>query len=369
MVDRKSSSIEVLRSCAGLETVDFDYYSAALNFPGSQKSDNERLEFLGDAILDLFVALWLVTHENHCEGAMTRVRANVVSKNGLLKTVLAQSVRDLFESFGRQDSDRQIADTVESIVGAVYLDRGHDYTFEWLGRWMEPTLVNELKLLKLNEEDADGGTQPELGNRFAPRDGSAPVDYNNPKNKLQEFMQQRRLGFPRYDTTREGPDHDPSFISETCSTIGDCAFCGKGSGKNKREAEMAAATKLLAKLLGNQTALTHGSTERDKGESGVLTSNTETESADPSDLDNRHIHPKIALNECLMKMGLHPARFEIKTMQGLAHCPNIEVAGKVVLADGTIHTACGEGHSRREAEKNAAASLLEALVDAGICHL
>ena len=186
---------------------------------------NERLEFLGDAILSFVVAEHLYrTYPEMEEGNLTKLRSRLVnrkilaqrSKNLhlsdflLLSTSAAQSIDSGSESI--------IADAFESIVGALYLDGG----FAAAKRFIYAALLEN----------------PEV---FS----SAMMD-DNYKSALLEYVQARSLGIPRYSVTQEeGPEHDRRFTVEV--TIGTQSW-GVGSGRSKKEAEQSAAADALERI-------------------------------------------------------------------------------------------------------------------------
>ena len=183
---------------------------------------NERLEFLGDAILSFVVAEHLYrTYPEMEEGNLTKLRSRLVnrkilaqrSKNLhlsdflLLSTSAAQSIDSGSESI--------IADAFESIVGALYLDGG----FAAAKRFIYASLLEN----------------PEVFN-------SAMMD-DNYKSALLEYVQARSLGIPRYSVINEkGPEHDRRFTIEVL--IGTQSY-GSGFGRSKKEAEQAAAAQAL----------------------------------------------------------------------------------------------------------------------------
>jgi ribonuclease-3 len=186
---------------------------------------NERLEFLGDAILSFVVAEHLYrTYPEMEEGNLTKLRSRLVnrkilaqrSKNLhlsdflLLSTSAAQSIDSGSESI--------IADAFESIVGALYLDGG----FAAAKRFIYTSLLEN----------------PEVFN-------SAMMD-DNYKSALLEYVQARSLGIPRYSVTQEeGPEHDRRFTVEV--TVGAHSW-GIGSGRSKKEAEQSAAAEALERI-------------------------------------------------------------------------------------------------------------------------
>jgi ribonuclease-3 len=186
---------------------------------------NERLEFLGDAILSFVVAEHLFrTYPEMEEGNLTKLRSRLVNRK-----ILAQRSKDLhlsdfllLSTSAAQSidsgSESIIADAFESIIGALYLDGG----FAAAKRFIYASLLKN----------------PEVFN-------SAMMD-DNYKSALLEYVQARSLGIPRYSVTQEeGPEHDRRFTVEV--TIGAHSW-GVGSGRSKKEAEQSAAADALERI-------------------------------------------------------------------------------------------------------------------------
>lgn len=194
---------------------------------------NERLEFLGDSILNLIVAEYLYHHYPDAEeGELTKVRSRLVNRRALAAYAKDLRLSDfiLMSSSAAQSvgkgGDTILADTYEAVIAAIYLDGGYDAA----RRFVERQLLT------------------------AVRNGSVITADENYKSILLEYAQSHGLGIPRYSITREdGPDHDRTF---TVNVLLNNEPMGSGSGKNKKEAEQAAASKALQNLEG--TARGHG---------------------------------------------------------------------------------------------------------------
>lgn len=187
------------------------------------RNDNERLEFLGDAILQLVVTDLLYHEYPHlAEGQMAKVRAAVVSRPALAAVARSLDLGDHVElapaeeRTGGRSKDSILADAVEAIIGAVYLDAGLEAAREViLGHWS--TVVGE-------------------------RAKSPGVkDY---KTRLQEHLA-RQGQRPTYSVEGSGPDHDRTF-SAVVAVDGD--NLGTGTGRSKKAAEQAAAQRALSRL-------------------------------------------------------------------------------------------------------------------------
>ncbi|TFV60424.1 ribonuclease III [Mycobacterium sp. PS03-16] len=181
---------------------------------------NERLEFLGDAVLGLTVTEELYRrHPDRSEGDLAKLRASIVNTQALADVGRKLSDAGLGaylllgkgeEHSGGADKSSILADGVESLLGAIYLEHGL-------------TGAREV-VLRLFAELLD--TAPTLG---------AGLDW---KSSLQELTAARGLGAPTYAVTSTGPDHDKEF---TASVIVTDIEYGRGVGRTKKEAELKAA--------------------------------------------------------------------------------------------------------------------------------
>ncbi|MDJ0925584.1 MAG: ribonuclease III [Acidimicrobiia bacterium] len=176
----------------------------------------ERLEFLGDAVLQLVVTRYLYdTYEDLAEGELAKVRAAVVNQKTLAAIGRRLGIGDAVllgqgeETSGGRDKDSILADIVEALLGAVYLDGGYAPAAEFVLRHWVPII----------EERA---TAP--GRR----------DY---KTRLQEILAKQGLQ-PRYEISESGPDHAKVFAAELW--VGE-RLIASGRGSSKKRAEQAAA--------------------------------------------------------------------------------------------------------------------------------
>ncbi|MDF2721864.1 MAG: ribonuclease [Paenibacillus sp.] len=188
--------------------------------------DNERLEFLGDAVLQVTVSEYLyTTYPDRPEGELTKHRASIVCEPSLVQfanrlhfgsCVLLGKGEELT---GGRNRPALLADVFESFVGALYLDQGLEAVKAFLQTHMFPYLADDAML--------------QAG------------DY---KTKLQEYTQQRGLGTVEYRIVEErGPAHDREFFSEVRL---DGRVLGTGSGRSKKDAEQQAAAQAIASLDG-----------------------------------------------------------------------------------------------------------------------
>jgi len=192
--------------------------------PKEKIEHNERLEFLGDAVLELTVTEYLYQNFNNPEGDLTSWRASLVNTNTL--SVLAKNLglnNFLFLSRGEAQSvgkarDVILADAFEALIGAIYLDQGVKKTKEFINKNL---LV---KLPKIIEEKL----------------------YKDPKSHFQEIAQAQFKITPTYKVLKEeGPAHQKTFTVGLF--LGD-KLISRGQGSSKFEAEVAAAKKGLEKI-------------------------------------------------------------------------------------------------------------------------
>jgi ribonuclease-3 len=185
---------------------------------------NERLEFLGDSILGQAVAVMLYRSNPLVnEGVLSKRRASLVSSAALADIARGISLGDHLRLgrgellSGGRDNSSILADTVEALIGAVYLDSGADAATAFVLRLIAPLLADP--------------------NRF---DGS--MDF---KTSLQELAARRGRSAPVYTVSETGPDHAKVFIAAVA--IGP-DLVGHGEGSSKKFAEMAAARSAVEQL-------------------------------------------------------------------------------------------------------------------------
>jgi ribonuclease III len=196
------------------------------NENGHNKQDNERFEFLGDAVLELVVTHLLCdAFPERDEGELSKIRASSVNKKTLSKLARKLDMGAfLLLSKGEQQNNGGskssiLADTFEAVLGAIYLDGGLEAAFHFVaGHFVE--IFENLSSSKL-----------------------LVVDF---KTRLQEYSQAKFRVTPRYKLAEErGPDHEKEFVIDV-SVKGDSL--GSGSGPSKKEAEQRAAAAALKKL-------------------------------------------------------------------------------------------------------------------------
>ncbi len=190
-----------------------------------KKLSNERLEFLGDAVLELVVTEFLINnYPTIDEGKLSKIRAASVNTQALSKIARKLNLSKYIivgkseKKEGIVNNDSILEDTFEAIVGAIYLDRG----LEKARKFIELHLVNTIK------------TIAEKGIIF---------DY---KTHLQELTQKMFGCLPTYEIVKEeGQEHNKTFY---CDVFVDNVKYGSGTGKSKKEAEKNAAKEAVEKL-------------------------------------------------------------------------------------------------------------------------
>ncbi|WP_054949918.1 ribonuclease III [Numidum massiliense] len=192
--------------------------------------DNERLEFLGDAVLELIISEFLYRRfPRMSEGEMTKLRANIVCEASLVAFAAELNFGAYVllgkgeELSGGRKRPSLLADVFEAFIGALYLDQG----FPAVQHFFQTTIYP----------------------RISAGHFSYVMDY---KSQLQEVVQHEGLGSLHYAIVSEqGPAHDRQFVAEVRLAE---QVLGKGSGRSKKEAEQRAASEALLKLrLNNQT--------------------------------------------------------------------------------------------------------------------
>jgi ribonuclease-3 len=195
-----------------------------LNEHKDARAHNERLEFLGDAVLELAVTHFLFTkYPNKPEGDLTAYRAALVNTVSLAETAEAIGLNDMLLLSKGESRDkgraRQIilANAFEALLGALYLDQGYEAAESFIAKHLYPKIDTVLETRA----------------------------WQDAKSRFQEVAQEKRSMTPAYQTLAEvGPDHDKLF------TVG--VFVGKekvaeGQGKSKQEAEQGAAQAAIEK--------------------------------------------------------------------------------------------------------------------------
>ena len=186
------------------------------------KSDYERLEFLGDAVLEVVMSDYLYNHYDYLEGEMTKIRSNYVCENACY-TYASEldfskyiKVSNGEEKEGGRFKKVILADIFEAFMGAIYLDLGFDTVKKVILNIITPYIEDK-----------------------------KTVFFNDYKSALQEFVQTDQRTVHYEVINEEGPAHDKTF---TISVSVDGIIYGKGVGSSKKEAEQEAAKDALDKL-------------------------------------------------------------------------------------------------------------------------
>ncbi len=216
------------RKCIGVKIKDKNLLKHALThksfaYENNLKHYNERLEFLGDSVLGLIIALYFYDkYPLEEEGKLSKLKAQITSRPTLVR--LAEKInlgQYLYLSKGEMATGGShrpsiLADTFEALIGCIYLDRGFKAAYSFL--------ISRLNIKELvNYEDV--------------------WDF---KTVLQEIIQQKYKQIPKYKIMAEyGPDHEKIFEVQVEAKK---EILGQGKGKNKKEAEQFAAKAALRKL-------------------------------------------------------------------------------------------------------------------------
>jgi ribonuclease III len=190
--------------------------------PDLMVRDNERLEFLGDAVLTLCISDMLMKKFPECtEGDLSKIRSSIVNERPLAGLARELRVGDYFllgkgeDISGGRSKNSLLANALEAIIAAVYCDTGFEGAVDFIGKRFKPLLET----------------------------GVADALYRDYKTSLQETTQNRFRVIPRYSVIREfGPDHDKVF--QVRVSVGEIVSAA-GMGRNKKEAEQRAARKAL----------------------------------------------------------------------------------------------------------------------------
>ncbi|MCB9557671.1 MAG: ribonuclease III [Deltaproteobacteria bacterium] len=233
--DLAASDLAAVERALGYRFRDPQVLSMALTHRSyvNERSDdelghNERLEFLGDAVIDVVVGEALMQRlPDAREGRLSKLRALVVSEATLARTARQVSLGACLqlgrgeEQTGGREKPSLLSDALEAVVGAIYLDGGFERAKQVVLRLLEVAL----------EQAVDGGLD---------------ADY---KTRLQEVMQAQAQQPPTYTVIGErGPDHAKTFEVAVTLADGDTA---RGEGRSKKEAEQAAARQALRTIDGS----------------------------------------------------------------------------------------------------------------------
>jgi ribonuclease-3 len=223
--------LAALHQRLGYQFRDVNLLRLALTHPsvahesGKEIEHNQRLEFLGDAVLGLILSRALYEKfPDSDEGPLTKSRAKLVNRKTLAEHARSLNLgAHLVLSHGEENSGGRerasaLADAFEALLGAIFLDRGFDAAREFILR--------------------------EFADDFTALEEISGID--NPKGELQELLQAKSPNAPEYQIlSASGPDHDRNF---ECAVLHDGTELARGSGKSKKAAESDAALAALKKL-------------------------------------------------------------------------------------------------------------------------
>ena len=234
-VQERKKRLAAFQKAAGLKFKNSDLLNLSLmhrsisnetsQLRGGSKANNERLEFLGDSILGAVCATLLYQmFKEKSEGDLAKIKAVVVSEEILSGIALSLKINEVLvlgrgeELSGGRTKKAILADAMEALIGALYLDSGYKTAFDFVSRCILPEI-----------NKATGANYHK--------------DY---KSFLQEYCQQQYRCYPQYVMVRRtGPEHDRTFWMEV--RIGENVY-GEGSGRNKKSAEQEAARQACRKL-------------------------------------------------------------------------------------------------------------------------
>jgi ribonuclease III len=209
------------------EILNSSLFREAVTHRSAGGHNNERLEYLGDAVLGMIVAEYLYGAFTAArEGDLSRLRAHLVRKDTLAEIAKELSLGELLLlgpgelKTGGYRRDTILADALEAIVGAVYLTRGMDYARAFV-----------LRLLKARIDALPH-----------------PHELKDPKTRLQEYLQSRNLPLPEYGLHEVSGESHAQHFTMICEVRG-AGIRTIGQGSSKREAEQAAARAALAMML------------------------------------------------------------------------------------------------------------------------
>lgn len=208
----------------GIETLNKELYETAFthtSFAYENKTESyERLEFLGDAILEFLMSEYLYNQKKYSEGEMTKLRAHFVCEEALYEYTTRLGL-DEFVKLGHGEMDKEnkskaiLSDIFESFLGAMFLDKGLNYVRDFWYKNVVPIIE------------------------------SGEIDYfKDYKSQLQEYVQTDKKSLEYFIIKEEGPAHNKTFTSEV--KIDDIVY-GVGSAGSKKMAEQEAAKNALEK--------------------------------------------------------------------------------------------------------------------------
>ena len=206
-----------------LQLLDLAFHHRSITNEKKQIKNNERLEFLGDSVLGIVTAAYLYNNFQNPEGDLAKIKSAVVSEKALAPIALEFGIDKLLvlgkgeEASGGRTKPAILADCMEAIIGAYYLDSGYKNAEKYVLEFIVPEIHRTLT--------------------------SGTKDY---KTKLQELYQKKTKSIPKYELAEKtGPAHDQTFV--VYAVLGDKKY-GPAQAKSKKEAEQLAAKIALDSL-------------------------------------------------------------------------------------------------------------------------
>ncbi len=242
-IQHPATDLEAFQQVLGYHFRDLNLLLRALTHPSyvnehpeDETGDNQRLEFLGDAVLDFVAGAWVYRHyPDFDEGRMTRRRASLVRTETLARLARQVGIGRALrlghgeEEAGGRERDANLCDAFEAVVGALYLDGG----LVAAGAFVEPLIGPVAEATLAAEADWDA------------------------KSRLQEWSQAALAVTPRYRIVAEkGPDHAKTFVTEVL--LGK-KVAGQGAGHSKQAAEQAAAWAAWKSLMEQESVASEAS--------------------------------------------------------------------------------------------------------------
>ena len=220
--------IKLNKFCEKLDYIfnNIEFLETALSHRSSDENHNERLEFLGDSLLNFIIAEKLFhMFPGATEGELSRSRASLVNKDTLanmareleISAYLRLGMAEIKSGGAKRESI--LADTLEAIMGAIYLDSGMDKCREKILQWYAPRLANIIAI---------------------------PVK-KDPKTELQEYFQARQLPLPSYSVIETSGKAHAQIFKIKCTVEG-LDYIAYGKGSSQRVAQQLAAQQFLSKI-------------------------------------------------------------------------------------------------------------------------
>ena len=227
MTKRQLQALQALERRLNYQFKNFDLLQEAMSHSSLEGAkNNERLEFLGDGVLNLVVAEYLIAHFPHVqEGKLSRMRAQLVCKEALAKVAAAYSISDALilgpsEARGGSQQRKSImADAVEAIIGAVFQESGYEVAKEAILRWFGSLLA----------------------------DLSLDLAAKDPKTRLQEYCQRHKYALPSYCLIEEQQKDGDTYFSVKAE-VEELNLESFGDGSSRKKAEQKAAQSLLDQI-------------------------------------------------------------------------------------------------------------------------